>query len=162
MRLRDGVAGALLLWGSAATAAPAPDFALADTAGRQVSLSSLRGQVVLVAFWATWCGPCKEELPHLQQLYAAHRDEGFTVLAVSTDDARTAGRVASYVARMGYTFPVLLDRDAAVVSAYDPAKTLPHAVLIGRDGEVIRRTMGYQPGDEAALAAAVVEALTGS
>jgi peroxiredoxin len=157
---------ATLLWLSASmivaparAGEPASDFTLSDVSGSQVTLSALKDKVVVLSFWATWCGPCKEEMPHLQKLYEAHKEQGLVVLSISTDDARSASRVKPYVTKMGYTFPVLLDRESTVIGAYNPAKTLPYTVVIDRKGEVVRRTTGYNPGDEKELETFVVAAL---
>jgi thiol-disulfide isomerase/thioredoxin len=150
---------ALAVWvPMVAAAAPAAPFSLVDGAGRRVSLSDYAGKVVLVDFWATWCTPCKEALPHLQTLDQELGDE-FVVLAVSTDSARDKPKVAPYVARSGFTFPVLFDTDNAVLAAYNPARTLPYSVIVGRDGQVAWTHQGYETGDEAEIRAAAMSAL---
>ena len=137
----------------------ASDFTLRDIEGNNVTLASLKGKVVVLSFWATWCGPCKEEMPHLQKMYASMEKEGLQVLSISTDDARSASKVKPYIMKMGYTFPVLLDRDSTVIGAYNPSKTLPYTVVIDAKGEVARRISGYNPGDEVQLAAFVGDLL---
>lgn len=129
----------------------ASDFTLRDVNGAEKTLSSLKGSVVVLSFWATWCGPCKEEMPHLQAMYTDMKDKGLVVLSISTDDARSASKVKPYVVKMGYSFPVLLDRESTVIGAYNPSKTLPYTVVIDREGNVVRRSSGYNPGDEAEL-----------
>jgi thiol-disulfide isomerase/thioredoxin len=112
---------------------PAPDFTLVDLTGAPVQLSELRGQVVLVNVWATWCPPCRAEMPMLQAAYAQSRDQGFTVLAVNQrEDAAT---VAAYMQSGGYTFPALLDGDGAVSGMYR-ALVLPSSYFIDRAGVV--------------------------
>jgi peroxiredoxin len=130
----------------------ASDFTLRDIAGDNVTLAALKGKVVVLSFWATWCGPCKEEMPHLQKMHASLEKEGLAVLSISTDDARSASKVKPYIMKMGYTFPVLLDRDSTVIGAYNPSKTLPYTVVIDKQGQVVRRISGYNPGDEVELA----------
>lgn len=129
----------------------AADFTLRDINGSEQTLSSLKGKVVVLSFWATWCGPCKEEMPHLQAMYKELQSQGLVVLSISTDDARSASRVKPFIMKMGYTFPVLLDRESTVISAYNPSKTLPYTVVIDKAGNVARRTSGYNPGDETEL-----------
>lgn len=140
-----------LLPGTALAVDAATDFTLRDIDGKEVSLSGLRGKVVVLSFWATWCGPCKEEMPHLFEMHKKYGEQGLVILSISTDDARSASKVKPFIVKMGYTFPVLLDRDSTVVGAYNPAKTLPYTVVVDRAGNVVHRVTGYNPGDEAAL-----------
>jgi cytochrome c biogenesis protein CcmG/thiol:disulfide interchange protein DsbE len=112
---------------------PAPDFALSDLDGATVQLSALRGQVVLINVWATWCPPCRAEMPMIEAAYTQYRDQGFTVLAVNQrEDART---VAAYMGESRLSFPALLDRDGAVSTAYR-ANVLPSSFFIDRAGVV--------------------------
>lgn len=155
-----GLVVAMGLWmADAAVAAEASPFALRDIQGAEVKLDQYKGQVVLLSFWATWCGPCKTEMPHLQKMYADLAAKGFVVLSVSSDDARTASQVKPYIVRQGYTFPVLLDKDSAVTKAYNPQATLPYTVIIGRDGQIAKVHSGYNPGDEVGVRAEVEELL---
>ena len=130
----------------------ATDFTLRDIDGQSFTLSSLEGKVVLLSFWATWCGPCKEEMPHLQKMYTEKKNDGFVVLSISTDDARSASRVKPYIKKMGYDFQVLLDKESKVIGTYNPAKTLPYTVVIDRSGDIAHVASGYNPGDEEKLA----------
>jgi peroxiredoxin len=139
----------------------APDFTLRDVDGQAVSLSSYKGKVVLVNFWATWCAPCQVEMPHLEKMQQAFKDKGFVVLSISADDARTASMVKPLIKKNGYTFTVLLDNDTTVVAQYNPSKTLPFNVLIDQDGKIQQVHQGYNPGDEVGLRAEV-EALLAS
>ena len=148
---------AVLLWCTATAAttasaaitpqAAAPDFTLRSADGRNLRLNEQRGQVVLVNFWASWCGPCRQEMPHLNRLYDKYKASGFTLLGVNIDDdPRLANAV---VARMGLTFPVLLDADKAVSMLYDLG-SMPATVLIDRDGRVRFLHRGYREGMEEA------------
>src|SRR4029078_6354050 len=118
---------------------------------QSVSLSSTKGKVVLISFWATLCGPCQVEMPHIQKMDSERAPTGFTVLSVSADDARTASMVKPLIKKNGYTFPVLLDKETTVVAQYNPAKTLPYSVLLDRDGKIQQVHQGYNPGDEVEL-----------
>jgi len=128
------------------TQSAAPDFTLKTAEGRNLRLQEQRGQVVMVNFWASWCGPCKQEMPHLNRLFGKYQASGFTLLGVNVDDdPRQATAVA---ARMGLKFPVLLDADKAVVKRYDMG-SMPATVLIDRDGRVRYLHRGYREGMEA-------------
>lgn len=125
--------------------AAAPDFTLHSMAGSNLRLQEQRGRVVLVNFWATWCGPCREEMPKLNQLYEKYRGAGFVLLGVNVDDdPRNATAVAQ---KLGVKFPVLLDTDKQVSKLYD-LKTMPSTVLIDRDGRVRYLHRGYLSGYE--------------
>ena len=126
----------------------APDFTLRDIDGKEVKLASFKGKVVMVNFWATWCGPCKIEMPHLDKMDREFESKGFEVISISTDDARAASKVKPLIKRGGYGFTVLLDKDTTVVAQYNPAKTLPYNALIDRDGRIHKVYQGYNPGDE--------------
>jgi peroxiredoxin len=144
----------LLCWAPSAAWAlgeVAPDFTLRDMDNQSVSLSSFKGKVVLINFWATWCAPCQVEMPHLQKMYTELAGKGFAVLSVSADDARTASLVKPLIKKNGYTFPVLLDKETTVVAQYNPSKTLPYSVLLDRQGKIAQVHQGYNPGDEVAL-----------
>ncbi len=142
-----------------ALAAEASGFTLKDINGQTVSLSDFQDQVVVMSFWATWCGPCKEEMPHLQKMYEAKKEQGFTVLSISTDDARSASRVKPFIKKNQYTFPVLLDKESSVITQYNPGKTLPYTVVIAK-GEVVKSHSGFNPGDEEELEHLVDELLS--
>ena len=137
----------------------APDFTLRDIDGKEVQLQSFKGKVVMVNFWATWCGPCKLEMPHLDKMDREFEDKGFEVISISTDDARAASKVKPLIKRGGYGFTVLLDKDTAVVAQYNPAKTLPYNALIDRDGKIHKVYQGYNPGDEVEMRKDVEELL---
>jgi peroxiredoxin len=144
------IALALLLGGSLAHAAvspqhTAPDFRLKSNAGNNLRLQEQRGQVVLVNFWASWCGPCKLEMPHLNRLHDKYRASGVLLLGVNIDEDPRAAQAA--VAKMGVKFPVLLDSDRAVSRLYDLG-SMPATVLIDRDGRVRFLHRGYREGME--------------
>jgi peroxiredoxin len=130
----------------AAPNAQAPDFTLRQLSGPNLRLAEQRGRVVLVNFWATWCGPCRVELPHLSRLHDKYRGSGFTLLGVNIDEDPAVAR--ALVGKMGLTFPVLLDSEKKVVGAYD-LNAMPATVLIDRDGRVRHLHRGYKEGVEA-------------
>jgi peroxiredoxin len=142
LALAAGPAGAAL-----SPMAQAPDFTLKTMGGPNLRLNEQRGRVVLVNFWATWCGPCKQEMPHLDRLYDKYRSAGFVLLGVNVDDdPRQAAAVA---ARLGLHFPVLFDADKTVSKLYD-LQSMPATVLIDRDGRVRYLHRGYREGLEEA------------
>jgi peroxiredoxin len=144
------ILASLLLAGSTAFAAvapktAAPDFTLRQVEGPNLRLAEQRGQVVLVNFWASWCGPCRVELPHLARLHDKYRSSGFLLLGVNIDEDPAAARALA--GRLGLKFPVLLDTDKKVVGAYD-LNAMPATVLIDRDGRVRQVHRGYREGAE--------------
>jgi len=129
---------------------PAPDFALRDLASNVERLSTLRGQVVLVNLWATWCPPCRAEMPELAALYLAHKDEGFILLGV--DDQERKETVSEFLERNPLPYPVLLDPDSRVSRAYG-VDYLPMSVLIDRRG--VLRAIFPGESSQAKLEAAI-------
>ena len=125
--------------------APATEFSLTSLAGQPVALSQFKGNVVLVNFWATWCGPCQQEMPLLDQMYKKYKPAGFTLLGVNVDKEVPA--VKDLLARKPVSFPVLLDPENAVSRAYKVAD-MPSSVIIDRKGNVRYIHRGYRPGDE--------------
>ena len=118
---------------------PAPEIVLQDLQGRDVKLSDLRGKVVLVNFWATWCKPCKEEMPAMQASYDKLRDKGFVVLAVN--ELEDTARVAEHIRTHGHTFEVVMDHNNQVANMYGVVG-LPASFLIDPQGIVRERISG--------------------
>ena len=142
------------------TTTKVPDFTLETIDGDSVSLSDYVGKnVILIDFWATWCEPCLAAMPHLNEIYGKHKDQGFVLLSVSMDGPDTVAEVRSYASRHNLQFPVLLDQESRAVSLYNPRRSAPYSILIGRDGSIISKHDGYQPGDEVALEKEIVQAL---
>ena len=123
----------------------APDFTLRALNGPNLRLAEQRGKVVLVNFWATWCGPCRQEMPELEKLHRRYRASGFVLLGVNVDD--DPAKAAELASRLGVTFPVLFDTDKAVSRRYDLA-TMPSTVIVDREGVVRHVHRGYQAGYE--------------
>ncbi len=124
---------------------PAPDFALKSSTGENLRLSEYRGDVVMINFWATWCGPCRQEMPLLDQLYSRYQRVGFNLLAVNIDD--DSNRAMDMVQELGVSFPVLFDSRKEVSRLYD-VDAMPVTVLIDREGIVRFVHQGYKPGYE--------------
>jgi len=148
-----GLAGLLLITSAASCAAGgdpvsvpgikkgsvAVDFQLPDLDSQEVSLSDYRGSIVLINFWATWCPPCRSEIPDIEAAYQARRDDGLVVLGVSVEQAPV--HVASFVEAMGMSYPVLLDETGAVSRTYR-VPGLPLSVFLDREGVIQVRHVG--------------------
>jgi peroxiredoxin len=124
---------------------PAPDFTLPVLDDGELSLASLRGRVVLLNFWATWCKPCEDEMPAMQRLYAGLGGSDFELLAVSVDEGD--GEVRAFRDRLGLRFPILLDSAKRAAGAYQTFR-FPESWLIGRDGVVVARYVGPREWDD--------------
>jgi peroxiredoxin len=132
--------------GAVQAEAAAPDFTLRTLGGAPLRLGEQRGRVVLVNFWASWCGPCRQEMPQLNRLHDAYRSAGLVLLGVNVDD--DPQRAAEVAQRQGIRFPVLLDSDKAVVRRWDLG-SMPATVLIDRDGRVRHLHRGWRDGLDA-------------
>ena len=138
---------------STQTGGQASDFTLRDLDGREVHLSDYLGKdVILIDFWATWCVPCAAELPHLEELYKQHKDQGFVVLGIAMDGPETIAQVSPFARRYDLSFPVLLDDETKVVGVYNPKRTAPLSILVDRKGQIARIRQGYSAGDEKLIA----------
>ena len=133
---------------------PAPDFTLRDLRGNQVSLSDLRGQPVVLNFWATWCSPCRVEIPYLETLYTKYKDQGLVIIGMNTEtDYMKVKRFAE--PRISYT--VLLD-GGTQAQGYD-VSGIPCTYYIDRKGIIQHRSVGFGPGDEALIEEKIKELL---
>jgi cytochrome c biogenesis protein CcmG/thiol:disulfide interchange protein DsbE len=136
----------------------APDFSLPALDGALVSLSAQRGNVVLVNLWASWCGPCRSEMPAVNRVYQAHRASGFVVLAVNAANQDDESEARAFVRNLGLVFPILFDRDGSAGRAYR-LRSLPTSYFIGRDGVIREIVVGSM--SEAMLEARVKRLLAG-
>ncbi|MGB2804421.1 MAG: TlpA disulfide reductase family protein [Candidatus Zixiibacteriota bacterium] len=125
----------------------APDFTLPDLAGKTFTLSDFRGEVVLVNIWATWCGPCRREIPSLERLYQSRRDKGLEILAVSVDRT-SSSKVASFAAKYQMSFPVLLNPRGDVANTYW-ARSIPSTYLVDKKGVIRWKVRGTREWDDA-------------
>lgn len=123
----------------------APNFQLRDLAGNVVSLAQHRGKVVLLNFWATWCGPCRVEMPAMEQLYRTFPRREFEILAVSTDP-QGAAVTRPFQQEMGFTFPILHDSEYRVGLTYG-ARTLPMTFMVDRQGIIRQKIFGARDWD---------------
>lgn len=127
----------------------APDFELANLAGGTLKLSDLRGKVVLLDFWATWCGPCRRGIPHLNTLWKEHKDDGLEIVGISVDRAKQGTSGADQVRAFAKKTPMsyrLVMADAATAQAYGGIRSIPTAFLIDREGRIRKRYVGLQQG----------------
>jgi peroxiredoxin len=124
---------------------PAPDFTLPDDSGLAVSLSELHGQVVMINFWASWCGPCRQEMPLLEQIHQRYESLGFTLLGVNVEEDSSDAK--AFLEDRPVSFPILYDPDNGVSKLYDVI-AMPSTVLIDRQGNVRYLHHGFRPGYE--------------
>jgi peroxiredoxin len=140
-----------------------PDFELTTVAGDRFRLSDHLGRdVILMSFWATWCEPCKSEMPHLDRMYVAHKDQGFLVVAIAMDDPSTVMQVAPFVHESGFQFPVVLDPNSQAANLYNTHKTAPYTVIIGRDGKIAQESAGFEPAAVKPLEERIEKLLAGT
>ena len=137
---------------------PAPVFTLATIQGKDVSLAKEKGNVVVLDFWATWCPPCRESLPHLQAIHADKElaDKGLKVFAVNLKEDKDTAK--NYVQQNNLTFPVPLDKVGGVATKYK-VRGIPTTVVIGRDGKIAKVFVGFGQGSEERMRQAIKEAL---
>jgi peroxiredoxin len=133
----------------------APDFALPDLSGKTVRLSDFKGKVVLLDFWATWCVPCREEIPAFIQLQRQYASRGFTVLGIALDD-EGAAVVKPFAQKLGVNYPLVIG-NTQIAAAYGGIQAVPTAFLIGRDGMILR--MFVSPRDKSAWEQTIQSAL---
>jgi thiol-disulfide isomerase/thioredoxin len=152
-RSRRDVIGSLLLGAALSIApvlagdatGPAAEFKLPARTGEAVSLSGLKGQVVLINFWATWCGPCRKEMPLLEQIQKKYASLGFTMLGVNVEEDTTM--MDTFLKDVPVTFPILLDPANGVSKLYN-VSAMPSTVIVDRKGNIRYLHQGYKPGDE--------------
>ena len=135
----------------------APDFTVEMLDGKRVTLSSLRGKVVLVSFWATWCPPCRQEMAHMQEgVIDRFAGSDLVVLPISRGEKRET--VEKFIEKMGYGFPVGLDIDQSIYSKY-ASNYVPRSVVINREGEVVYVAVGYDEQIAQEIGVAITESL---
>lgn len=148
-RLRLLALAATLLASLAANAevlkGPAANFTLIDRNGKAVSLAQFKGEVVMLNFWASWCKPCRQEMPLLEQLYKRYKALGFTLVGVNVDEDSAKG--AALLQDVPVTFPVVFDAKSEVSTLYK-LQGMPSSIFIDRQGQLRYLHTGYMPGDE--------------
>ena len=168
------VVGAVWIWASAAPAAAttggqipspregflAPDFSLDLLGGGEITLSELRGSAVIINLWASWCPPCRAEMPAIQRVFERSQGRGLVVLAVNTTFQDSEQAAQTFVQEFGLTFPIALDRDGVVSRSYQ-LRALPSTFFVDREG-IIRKVIIGGPMNEATIQTTVEEILEGS
>ncbi len=124
---------------------PAPDFTLPSNKGTNIRLEEHRGKVVMINFLASWCGPCRQEMPLLDDLYQRYNKAGFVILGVSLDD--TQAKTDELLSKIPVTFPVLYDTESSISELYNVA-AMPTTVMVDRNGNMRYLHKGYKPGFE--------------
>lgn len=146
----------------------AANFTLQDLSGKEVSLSSYKGKPLVVDFWATWCGPCKIEIPWLEKLQDQYASQGLTIIGISADDLDKSDpaklftekrEISDFAAKMRINYPVLLDADA-IADSYGGVDSLPTTFFIDRTGKIVASTVGLASRDE--IEADIRKAIGGS
>lgn len=120
----------------------APDFTLKTLDGQTVTLSELRGRPVLINFWASWCGPCRLEMPHLVATYEKHKDQGFVILGIDMTFSDSVSDVEAFVKKFGVAFPILLDETGEVTNELYKVQGTPTSYFINREGVITYRHVG--------------------
>lgn len=130
------------------------DFTLPSNSGKNIRLSELRGEVVMINFWASWCGPCRQEMPILEELYQRYNRAGFTILGVNVEpDSEEANKILKNVK---ISFPVLYDKESTVSELYN-VEAMPSTILVDRNGNLRYLHRGYKPGYEVDYKAQIKE-----
>ena len=131
--------------GAEAINVPAPDFTLESRSGENLRLEDHHGEVVMLNFWASWCGPCRQEMPLMDELYSQYKDLGFTILAVNVDENRD--EALRFLDKVPVNYPILYDPESSVSELYE-VQAMPTTVMIDRNGNARYLHYGYQPGYE--------------
>ena len=130
---------------AAAPQGPAPDFALKTPGGENARLSEHRGEVVMINFWASWCAPCRQEMPLLEELYTQYEPLGFTILGVNVEE--DSSKALAMLEDIPVSFPIMLDTSSKVSKLYNVV-AMPTSILVDRDGNMRYLHHGYKPGYE--------------
>ncbi|MEO5987437.1 MAG: TlpA disulfide reductase family protein [Candidatus Eisenbacteria bacterium] len=136
-----GLACAIAASPASASNRMAPGFSVKTVDGRSLRLTDLKNKPVILDFWATWCGPCRASMPHLNDMHTRYGAKGLTVIGMSVDEAGSAP-VKRFANKLGIKFIIAMANDE-VLDSYGPIRSIPTTVFINRKGEVVRRVVGY-------------------
>lgn len=124
---------------------PAPDFTLKSNSGENLRLAEQRGKVVMLNFWASWCGPCRKEMPLLDEMYQRYNKAGFTLYGVNVE--QNTSDAEKLLRELGTSFPILWDPESKVSKLYK-VNAMPTTIMIDKEGKIRYVNRGYKPGDE--------------
>lgn len=130
----------------------APDFTLKSTQGQNLKLSEQRGNIVVINFWASWCGPCRQEMPILEKFYTKYQDLGVDVWGVNVEQENQAGH--DFLADLQLTFPIFFDQTNKISATYQ-VEAMPSTIIVDRDGKIRYAFKGYKKGYEKKYAKAI-------
>lgn len=136
--------------------APAPDFTLKSATGENIRLSEQRGKVVMLNFWASWCGPCRQEMPLLDGIYKKHAKMGFVLLGINVEEDNTDAK--KMLQALAVSFPILFDTDNKLSVLYN-LEAMPTSIMIDKKGKIRYVDRGYSAGDENKYREQIVELL---
>ena len=137
---------------------PLPAFTVTDSAGKTFDTAAMKGRVMVVNFWATWCGPCRSEIPRLEkEIWEAHKADGLIVIGISRGEQMDL--VKGFVAKNGMTYQIAVDPDRKIYDRFASAG-IPRSYVVGRDGKITFQSLGYQAQEFDQLKAAVQHELT--
>lgn len=126
---------------------PAPDLTMETLDGRQINLSEQKGKVILVNFWATWCSPCRKEIPDLINLYSTFQSEGLMVVGIAVD-AEGASVVQPFVKKQRINYPIVVDTARTIESHFDAMYGLPTTYVVNANGQIVQRVLGIFPTEK--------------
>jgi thiol-disulfide isomerase/thioredoxin len=126
---------------------PVPDLTLETMAGSSIDLAAQDGRVLLVNFWATWCAPCREEIPDLNDLHADLEDDGLRIIGIALD-RRGREKVEPFAEKLSIKYPIIIDPEGTAESEFGPIPGLPTTIVVGPDGQITKRVVGIFPVDE--------------
>jgi len=125
----------------------APDFALESLDGRTVHLSDFHGKAIVLNFWATWCTPCRYEMPWFEQMQKQYGPQGLQVLGITVHDTSEKNDIAAFASNLGIDYPILLGKKS-VGEAYECVRSVPVTIYVGRDGKIVEKVFGLKGRDE--------------